>query len=92
MPTYCFLRLDHADISSNWGLSRTLTRARKTRTVTGTMILWIEALFAVGRCGRPHSQGVAAVVPIQVQEGGQEDLGEEHEHDRRYRNDVFGVQ
>ena len=60
------------------------------RTVTGTMILWIEALFAVGRCSRPDSQGVAAEVPLQVQEGGQEGLGEKR--GRRDRNDVFGVQ
>jgi hypothetical protein len=92
MPTYCFLPLVHAGISSNWESSRTLNQVKKTRTVTGTIILWIEALFAVGRCSPPHSQGVAAVVPLQAQEGGQEGLGGKHEHDRRDRHDVFGVQ
>jgi hypothetical protein len=92
MPTYCFLPLVHAGISSNWESSRTLNRVKKTRTVTRTMILWIQALFAVGRCSRPHSQGVAAVVPLQAQEAGQEGLGGNHDHDCRNRHDVFGVQ
>ena len=56
------------------------------------MILWMEALFAVRRCSRPHSQGqgVAAVALPQVQEGDQENLGERDA--RRERNDAFGVQ
>lgn len=54
------------------------------------MILRREALFAVGRWSRLHSHDAVGAVPPQVQEGGQEDLAEEH--DRRDRNDDFGVQ
>jgi hypothetical protein len=54
------------------------------------IILRIEALFAVGRWIRPHSHDAVAAVPPRVQEGGQENLAEKH--DRRDRNDVFGVQ
>jgi hypothetical protein len=54
------------------------------------MILRIEVLFAVGRWSRLHSHDAVAAVPPQVQEGGQENLAEKH--DRRDRNDIFGVQ
>lgn len=57
------------------------------------ILLWIEALFAVDRCSRPHSRGaVAAVaaVPPRVQEDGQGNLAEKQ--GRRDRHGVFGVQ
>lgn len=89
MPTYCFRPPDHADTSSNWGSSRTLNRGTKPGTVRWTMILWIDAPVAVGRCSRPHSHGAVAAVPPQVQEAGQGNLAEKQ--GRRDRNDVFGA-
>ncbi len=58
--------------------------------MTGTITLWIEALFAVGRGGHPPSNGVVAAGLPQVLEAGPENL--EKKYNRRGTTLVRGQQ